>query len=131
MHLLDTHVLLWARLDPAKLTKAHKAILQNTETKKVISSISIWEISLKFALGKLDLGGHSPEEFLQSAINIGLEVVSPEPSVFASYHRLSQIPEHRDPFDRMLIWQSIQSQMTLLSSDSKLSLYKPAGLLVE
>lgn len=131
MYLLDTHILLWSRLDPAKLAKNQKMILEASDARKVISSISIWEISLKFSLGKLELGGHTPEEFLNSAIQLGFEVISPETTTFASYHNLPQIEGHKDPFDRMLIWQSIQGGMTLLSSDPKLSEYKPAGLVVE
>jgi PIN domain nuclease of toxin-antitoxin system len=131
MYLLDTHVLLWARLDPAKLSKTHQQILTRPDAKKYFSSVSLWEISLKFALGKLELGGHNPDEFLVTAHELGLFVTSPEPDQYASFYRLQQIPNHKDPFDRMLIWQAIQQKMTLLSHDSKFGDYKPYGLALE
>jgi PIN domain nuclease of toxin-antitoxin system len=128
MFLLDTHTLLWSRLDPAKLNQAHKDILGDTSAQKFISTISIWEISLKFALSKLELGGHTPEEFLSTAKELGFSVVSPESEVYASFYRLKPIIDHKDPFDRLLIWQAINSNLTLLSYDQKLSQYRPQGL---
>src|SRR5580704_12488596 len=119
MYLLDTHTLLWARLEPTKLTSKHRDILRSPTSKKYISSISIWEISLKFALGKLDLGGHTLDEFLATALTLGFQVASPEPSHFASFYRLQPFEGHRDSFDRMLVWQAIQSRATLMSYDKK------------
>ena len=113
-YLLDTHILLWARLDPAKLSKTQKDIIASPEYQKFISVISVWEISLKFSLGKLQLGDHDPESFLATAKNLGFQLALPEHEYFASYHRLGKVPGHRDPFDRMLIWQAICSGMTFL-----------------
>ena len=129
-YLLDTHILLWSRLDPSKLTPAHQTILRDTTAQKLISSLSIWEISLKFSLGKLTLGGHTPEEFLDSARKLGFQLVEPTPDHFASFHRLPKVLTHKDPFDRMLIWQAIQDKLTLLSSDKLLPEYKLHGLLL-
>src|SRR5580700_7850419 len=108
MYLLDTHSLIWSLLDPEKLAKSHQDILRSTEVRKFFSGISVWEISLKFQLGKLDLGGHTPEEFLAAAIDLGFQVVSPGPEVFASFYRLKLTQIHKDPFDRMLIWQALK-----------------------
>jgi PIN domain nuclease of toxin-antitoxin system len=46
----------------------------------------------------------------------------------ATYHRLPRHPEHRDPFDRMLVWHAIQRRLTLLSRDRRLAFYRPHGL---
>ena len=128
MYLLDTHILLWSRLEPTKLSKSHQAIISSHDEQKFISIISIWEISLKYSLGKLELGGHTPEEFLHTAQEIGFQLTTPEPEYFASYYQLKSIQGHKDPFDRMLIWQAIHESMTLISSDSALPKYKPEGL---
>jgi len=128
MYLLDTHILLWARLDPARLSKAHQQIITSPDAKKYFSSVSLWEISLKFSLGKLELGSHNPDDFLETANELGLFVSAPEPVHYASIYRLEKIPNHKDPFDRMLIWQAIQSKMTLLSNDAKFREYSPQGL---
>jgi PIN domain nuclease of toxin-antitoxin system len=127
-YLLDTHILIWTLLDPEKLSKSHQNALNDALTHKLISVISIWEISLKFGLGKLDLGGHTPEELLAAATQLGLQTVSPEPSTYASFHNLKLNPVHKDPFDRMIIWQALQDGLTLVSYDSKMSQYRPQGL---
>jgi PIN domain nuclease of toxin-antitoxin system len=127
-YLLDTHTLLWSRLEPSKLPSVHRQILSDAGTIKAISTVSIWEISLKFALGKLELGGHTPEEFLSTAVHIGFEVVAPLPEHLASFHNLSAVPGHKDPFDRLLIWQAIQNNLTFLSSDNRMASYRPRGL---
>jgi len=128
MYLLDTHTLLWSRLEPTRLKKLHQEIIKDADKQKFISVISVWEISLKYSLGKLELGGHTPEEFLSTAMEIGFQVTAPVPEYFASFCQLKSIPGHKDPFDRMLIWQAIQDNMTLLSSDTEFPKYKPEGL---
>ena len=72
-YLLDTHVLLWLRLDPEKLNPEHKKIIESSENEKFVSAITLWEISLKYALGKLELGEHTPDEFLAGIYKIGLK----------------------------------------------------------
>ena len=55
-YLLDTHSFLWSIWQPEKLGKQAVAVLENTDNKVFVSSITFWEISLKYALGKLTLG---------------------------------------------------------------------------
>lgn len=126
-YLLDTHILLWARLEPGKLSTSHRNILSSNE-QKFISTVSIWEISLKFSLGKLTLGGHNPVEFLDSALVLGFQIATPEPEQFASFHNLPKMITHKDPFDRMIIWQAIQGKFTLISRDHELPNYRIHGL---
>jgi PIN domain nuclease of toxin-antitoxin system len=71
-YLLDTHILLWLRFSPEKLTEIQRIALTSSEEEKFISSLSAWEISLKFSLGKLDLGGHTPEEFMAGLYALGI-----------------------------------------------------------
>ncbi len=127
-YLLDTHILLWYRLDPGRVSPKHRAILSSRSDIKFISSISIWEISLKFSNGKLSLDNHSPEEFLNTAIQLGFQILASEPEQFASFHHLPEVLKHKDPFDRMLIWQAIQNNVTLLSQDTQLPQYSIHGL---
>ncbi len=129
-YLLDTHVLLWLRLSPEKLTATQKAIIESPEKEKFISSVTIWEISLKFSLGKLELGGHSPEEFIAGVHQLGIKITAPTPEQYATYHLLPKVENHKDPFDRMIIWHAMQSGASLISSDRQISKYKPHGLLV-
>jgi PIN domain nuclease of toxin-antitoxin system len=127
-YLLDTHILLWSRLDLAKIKTKHRDIIESTDEEKFISAISIWEISLKYSLGKLDLGGHNPEEFIAGLHKFGIKVISPTPEQYSTFHLLPNIPNHKDPFDRMIVWHALHSGMTLLSSDNKLAEYELHGL---
>jgi PIN domain nuclease of toxin-antitoxin system len=129
-YLLDTHVLLWLRLSPDELKKAQKTVIESSEEEKFISSISVWEISLKFSLGKLDLGGHTPDEFMAGIHELGIKVITPTPEQYATYYLLPKIDGHRDPFDRMIIWHAMQSGVTLISSDQQLHQYSKHGLKV-
>nr|EMN22659.1 toxin-antitoxin system, toxin component, PIN domain protein [Leptospira santarosai serovar Arenal str. MAVJ 401] len=60
-YLLDTHVLLWVIGDSKQLSKKVAQIIEDQEVQIFVSSISLWEISLKFKLGKLHLSGFKPE----------------------------------------------------------------------
>jgi PIN domain nuclease of toxin-antitoxin system len=127
-YLLDTHILLWVRLSPEKLSKNQKIIIESSEDEKFISSISIWEISLKFSLGKLNLGDHTPSEFIGGIEALGIKHITPSPDQYASYYLLPRLDKHKDPFDRMIIWHAMQSGLTLISNDKQLSQYKLHGL---
>ena len=85
---------------------------------------------MKFLLGKLDLGDHTPEELMLGAYDLGFQGLSPSSEQFASFHKLPRVLRHKDPFDRMLIWQAVESKMIFLSSDKELPSYKIHGLQV-
>lgn len=127
-YLMDSHILLWLRFSADKLTKPQRAIIESAEDEKFISSITAWEISLKFSLGKLDLGGHTPDEFMAGIHKLGIKVITPTPEQYATYYLLPKMDHHKDPFDRMIIWQALQSGLPLISSDQQFSHYKPHGL---
>ncbi|RMG42868.1 MAG: type II toxin-antitoxin system VapC family toxin [Methanobacteriota archaeon] len=125
--LLDTHALLWALFDESKIPSKTKAILENPDHEVYVSIISYWEISLKYSLGKLELRGISPEELLQTAEQIGFETLPLKPEEAISFYRLPR-DSHKDPFDRLIIWQAINRKLTLISKDISLRDYKKIGL---
>ncbi len=127
-YLLDTHTILWCLFNQPKLSAKHREIINSGDHLKFVSVISIWEISLKFATGKLDLHSHQPEGVVQECIDIGLQILPPDSDDYASFHRLPPVLKHKDPFDRMLIWQAIRGNLVLLSHDSQLSKYGLHGL---
>lgn len=127
--LLDTHAFLWAVFAPEKLGRKVRTVIADPKNQICLSSISLWEISLKFALGKLTLEHCAPEDLVAIAREMGLTLLAASAEESASFHRLPRIA-HRDPFDRMLAWQAIQRQLILLSKDSALPAYQAAGLKV-
>jgi PIN domain nuclease of toxin-antitoxin system len=129
-YLLDTHILLWARLDPKRIRPKQRAILESKDAEKWISSITVWEISLKYSLGKLNLGDHTPDEFIAGIYKLGIKIITPNTEQYSTYYLLPKIPNHNDPFDRMIVWHAINSGAALLSSDNKFNEYEPHGLTI-
>ncbi len=126
-YLLDSHTFIWAVLDRKKLSDNVLCLLEDATHRVFISSVSFWELSLKHRLGKLDLTGVSPEELPILAQKSGFDFLPLTPSEAAGYHLL-EADWHRDPFDRMLIWQAITHDLTLLSKDNTVGLYRSVGL---
>jgi PIN domain nuclease of toxin-antitoxin system len=129
-YLLDTHILLWTLFDPTKLSRNVLDCLQSTSDEKVISAINLWEISIKYSLGKLDLGDKTPDHLLEIIQESGFTIASIDPEIFASYYHLPKKENHRDPFDRMLIWHTIKSGFTLITHDGRIEQYLSDGLLL-
>lgn len=125
--LLDTHTLLWALCTPDQLSAHARKALENPENEVFISSISLWEISLKFSLGKLTLQAISPTELPDVIEQTGFKLIAPSVEEYAGFHQLPRT-SHKDPFDRMLIWQSIQNDFTLVTKDGQLEQYIAIGL---
>ena len=125
--LLDTHAFLWAVMDTKKLSATVRAALADSANTVAVSAVSFWEIALKSALGKLVLNGVTSAELPGFAVDMGLEVLPLKADVAASFSRLPRL-QHRDPFDRMLIWQAICEKHVLVSRDKDLSAYHNLGL---
>ncbi len=128
-YLLDTHSLVWSALTPNKLSPKVKSVLQDAKQDVLVSVVSFWELSLKYALGKLQLEGLSPEDFVGAAADTGFKVIELDIKATSTFHKLSAT-HHRDPFDRMLIWQSLLSDYTLISKDELVKKYESEGLKV-
>ena len=125
--LLDTHAFLWTVFAPEKLGRKARTAISDPGNDIHLSSVTFWEISLKFALGKLTLTDCSPETLVRTAREMGLVMIAPDAEESASFYQLPRVP-HRDPFDRMLVWQAIQRDLALITNDSALPAYQAAGL---
>jgi PIN domain nuclease of toxin-antitoxin system len=114
--LLDTHVLLWALSAPGKLS-AHA--LQQIEAAEVyVSAASIWEISIKVGLGKLEA---DPAEVLAGVESAGFSLL---PILGEHAAKVVKLPAlHKDPFDRMLVAQALVEPLILVTNDEVLGGY--------
>lgn len=126
--LIDTHYLLWALFAPDLISSAVKAELLNSSSIKYVSSISFWEISLKYSLGKLKLENANPEEIVSATEKSGFVIAEADSSLFASFWQLNRVEGHKDPFDRLLIWQCIKNDFSFISADKFAGQYKNQGL---
>lgn len=126
-YLLDTHALLWAFFEPDRLEKKGIEIISNPQLTVFVSVVTFWELSLKYSTGKLDLSGVSPEQFPDLTRQSGFEILQLADYEAATFHRLPRLA-HKDPFDRLLIWQSISRKLTLISHDRSFKEYASTGL---
>jgi PIN domain nuclease of toxin-antitoxin system len=126
-YILDTHVFLWSLFNPDKLSKSSIQTIVSQENSIAVSVITFWEISLKYSIGKLDLSGVKPDELPGFAYKTGFEITQVNPDEVATFYKLPRLG-HRDPFDRLLIWQAIQQKRVLISKDNSFGEYKEYGL---
>jgi PIN domain nuclease of toxin-antitoxin system len=126
--LIDTHVLLFALARSKKLSAAATRFLRDRDNEVFVSVISFWELSLKVSLGKLALSGISPEQIPGYARSLGLTFLPLVADTACTFHQLPGIGKHRDPFDRMLVWQAIRDDLVLVSRDRAMSAYEACGL---
>ena len=126
-YLIDSHVLLWTLFRPSLLSKKVRAELNDTSNFIYISSVTYFELSLKFSLGKLELMNYKPEDLLREADNIGFRRLDLSTEDATGLYLL-EFNEHKDPFDKMLFWQAIKNKMKFISRDSKASAYAKQGL---
>jgi PIN domain nuclease of toxin-antitoxin system len=118
--LIDTHVLLWGLQDEAKLSRRVRALLPAAEV--WISVASLWEIIAKVQVGKLILPSPVGDYLAAKLTANGVSVLSLS---FDHVRRLEQLPlHHRDPFDRILIAQSLNESIPLVSADPQFEKYQ-------
>ena len=127
--ILDTHAFIWALFDSSKLSDHVKEVVLNPENNIYVSIISFWEISLKYNLGKISFDNVTPDQLPTYAENSGFSIFNLEPNIVASFHKLP-IENHKDPFDRLIIWQSINCEISLISKDIQFEKYKKYNLKV-
>jgi PIN domain nuclease of toxin-antitoxin system len=127
-YLIDTHIFLWLVFDPDKIDNKKLEVLKNPKNKIFIASISFWEISLKYNLGKLELNGLIPDELPKIAEKMGLDIMEIGKETMASFYKLPKVNTHKDPFDRIIIWKCINENLILISKDKKFPKYEKFGL---
>jgi len=118
--LLDTHILLWAAGQPECLPAAARRLLKDPENELFFSAASLWEIAIKCGLGRDDF--RVDARLLRRGLldNGYLELA------ITSEHAVAiggLAPIHKDPFDRLLIAQSMVEGITLLTSDPLVARY--------
>ena len=128
-YLLDTHTLLWALFEPSRLGRKGAEIINNADVTILVSVVSFWELSLKYAIGKLELSNVTPDDFPGLVRQAGFDVLPLAEADAATFHRLPR-REHSDPFDRLLIWQAISRKLTFITKDKACTAYTKQGLKV-
>jgi len=119
--LLDTCTFLWIIADAPELSARTRELFVDPANDVFLSSVSTWEISIKYTLGRLLLP-ESPDRFIPTQRELhGVEALPLEES--ATLH-LVRLPEfHKDPFDRMLICQAMIHGMVIMTPDELITQY--------
>lgn len=116
-YLVDTHTLIWATAESGKLSEKVRTLLNNSTQRIFVSHATLWELSIKQTLGKIQL----PERFFADLPNLGYEMLPLSVEHFSVYRQLPLL--HRDPFDRILAAQAKAEDLTLITCDTEIQEY--------
>lgn len=119
-YLIDTQILIWLFIAPQQLPLKVLKILKNTENDIFVSNVSIWEIAIKSSIGKLNLPFELKNIVQEiSEMSILILDISTEHLI-----KVADLPfHHKDPFDRLLISQSLVENISLISADGNFKQY--------
>lgn len=124
--LLDTHTLLWFVSADPQLSQTAQQAIADPGNQKVISLVSVWEIAIKYSLGRLDLKMPLEDFISQHLTPSKVEIL---PIAVPHILKVASLPHHhRDPFDRLLIAQAMTENVPLVSADSAFDQYGQARL---
>lgn len=120
-YLLDTHVFLWLAVEPEKLSPVVRKTVEQGSCELLLSAASGWEIALLWKLGRIELP-EPPSAFVPSAMQ-ALRI-TPLPIGFTTTIAAATLPLiHRDPFDRILIAETMKNNLTILTKDQTIPQY--------
>lgn len=119
--LLDTCTFLWIIAGAKELSPKAKEIFANPANEVLLSAVSVWELSVKHALGKLPLPSTIERFVIEQRERHGIATLPLDERAVLHLHKLPAL--HRDPFDRMLICQAIEHDCLLLTPDPLIAQY--------
>jgi PIN domain nuclease of toxin-antitoxin system len=126
--LLDTQVAIWALTDTKRLSARAVALIGDETNDVFVSAVSVWEIAIKFALGKrIGAPPFSGAVALEAFLAAGYRMLDITPQHAAAVEALPNL--HADPFDRMLIAQALREPLRLLTADAALARYGDIAIL--
>jgi len=125
--LLDTHLLLWAAGPSPRLSSRARGLIEDPDNELLASTASLWEIAIKSALRRPDFPVDA-SLFRRNLLNNGYEELAVTGEHVVAVANLPSL--HRDPFDRMLVAQSIVEGIMLLTADPIVAKYNAPVRLV-
>ena len=121
--LLDTHTLVWYAFADPKLSTTSRTLIANPANEILISPVSYWEIAIKVSLKKWQLQ-QSYDDLIDSLWTVyGFVILPILPKHTTRLIQLPYPPNHRDPFDRLLVAQAVVEGIPMVSADPKFDLY--------
>ena len=125
--LLDTHIFIWLIDDDRRLSKPHRQAIQNPNNEKFLSVVSIWECAIKYQIGKLNFPS-PPETYLPAERRKHLiKTLTVNENSIVPLVNLPLL--HKDPFDRLIMAQALQHNLTIMTEDKLILAYPGISLL--
>jgi len=119
-YLIDTHILLWYMVGDKRIDRRIQDIIESGRNIIYLSNASLWEITIKVAIGKLKLKG-SLKELKEYLFSKGFKILEYD---FDDLDTLLHLPfYHQDPFDRLIVAQSKTKKMELITDDPNIKKY--------
>ncbi len=127
--LVDTHIFIWMFIEPSRFSAKARSFLEDVETRRLfLSDASVWEASIKYGLGKMQLP-EPPEVFFPDRVRMAeYRHLRIDLGHVTRVHLLPKI--HGDPFDRLLVSQAIVENMTIVTNDPVIKRYKSDTLTI-
>ena len=119
--LLDTHTFLWFIGGSSNLAEGARSLMENSENERLLSIASLWEIAIKISIGKLRLNTSFRNLHERQIKGNGIDLLQINPSHLDVLKSLSF--SHHDPFDRLIIAQSIVDKIPIVSRDTMFDAY--------
>jgi PIN domain nuclease of toxin-antitoxin system len=119
--LLDTHAFLWFIQGSQNLSETARNLIEDQGNQKLLSIASLWEISIKVSIGKLDVGMAIAELLSREVYGNGFEVLAIQANHLDELTKL--VFHHKDPFDRLMIAQALAERMPVVTKDEAFERY--------
>ena len=121
-YIIDTHVVLWIIDNNSQLSQKVKEIYLDENNEILLSMASIWEMAIKISLKKLEIPGTLSDFVKYHIIANNIRILDIR---LSHIYRIENLPyHHRDPFDRLIISQSIDENIPIISSDFRFDKYE-------
>lgn len=125
--LLDTHVAIWALTAPDLLSRRARDLIADPGNSIHVSAASVWEIAIKFALGKRSAPPFSGVDAVRHFRDAGYDLISIAAEHAAATAELPRL--HADPFDRLIVSQALTVPLRLVTHDSAVAAYSDTIIL--
>jgi PIN domain nuclease of toxin-antitoxin system len=124
--LLDTHTFLWFIGGSDELSVKARELIEEPVNERFLSVASLWEMAIKASIGRLKLALSFPELVRREVQGNAMELVEIRPE---HLDKVARLPfHHRDPFDRLIVAQSLVEDMTIVSRDTAFKSYPVRSL---